>query len=77
MKPLLRVKIESHAEFAEKYETPWLLGRSVGDPIPRWTVYTPGWRIVADYLRAHPDARASSLVDTSAEVSAGAALGLE
>lgn len=72
VKPLLRAKIESYPEFVEKYETPWLLGRSGDDPIPRYTGYTLGWRIVENYLRAHPDARASSLIQTSSEVIAGA-----
>ena len=72
VKPLLRAKIESYPEFVEKYETPWLFGRSGDDPIPRFTGYTLGWRIVENYLRAHPDARASSLIQTSSEVIAGA-----
>jgi uncharacterized protein YjaZ len=77
VKPLLRIKIESYTEFVEKYETPWLFGRSGDDPIPRWTGYALGWRIVENYLRAHPDTRASSLVDASADAIAGATPGLE
>ena len=72
VKPLLRAKIESYAEFTEKYERPWFVGRSGSEPIPRWTGYTLGWRIVENYLRAHPEARASSLLPTSAEVIADA-----
>jgi len=76
VKPHLLTEIESYAEFTEKYQTPWLLGRSGSDPIPRWTGYTLGWRLVENYLRAHPEARASSLVQTSAETIAGATPGL-
>ena len=72
VKPLLRVKVESYQEFVEEYETPWLFGRSGDNPIPRWTGYTLGWWIVENYLRAHPEARASTLVQTSAEEIASA-----
>jgi len=72
VKALLRAKVASYPEFVEKYEMPWLVGRSGDDPIPRNTGYTLGWRIAENYLRAHPDARASSLVQTSSEVIAGA-----
>lgn len=72
VKPLLHAKTESYAEFTEKYEAPWLLGSSGSEPIPRWTGYTLGWSIVENYLRAHPEARASSLVHASAEVIASA-----
>jgi uncharacterized protein YjaZ len=71
-KPDLLVKTESYAEFVQKYQTPWWFGRSGSDPIPRYAGYALGWRMVENYLRAHPEARASSLVQESAEVIAGA-----
>ena len=45
-----------------------MFGRTGDDPIPHWTGYSVGWRIVENYIRAHPEARASSLVFTSPEV---------
>lgn len=36
--------------------------------IPLWTGYSLGWRIVENYLKAHPKASASSLVLTPADV---------
>jgi uncharacterized protein YjaZ len=72
VKPLLRVSVESYQDFVEQYETPWMFGRPGSEPIKRWTGYTLGWRIVENYLRAHPEARPSTLVQTSAEVIAGA-----
>jgi uncharacterized protein YjaZ len=67
-KPILRIEHESlNAEFNEKYFIPWMFGRSGDSPIPAWTGYTLGWTIVENYLKAHPDASASSLVFTSAE----------
>ena len=72
VKPLLRLNVASYPAFVETYEKPWLFGRSGTDPIPHWTGYTLGWRIVENYLRAHPDARASTLVQTSSKVIADA-----
>jgi uncharacterized protein YjaZ len=70
VKPILRLRHESwNAEFNEKYFNPWMLfGRKGDDPIPGWTGYSIGWRIVENYLKAHPEAKASSLVLTSPEV---------
>jgi uncharacterized protein YjaZ len=70
IKPFSRIKHESwNAEFNEKYFNPWMLfGRAGDDPIPRCTGYTLGWRIVENYIKAHPEARASSLVFTPPEV---------
>jgi len=69
VKPILRIEHESwNAEFNEKYFVPWMFGRSGDNPIPAWTGYTIGWRIVENYLKEHPEARASSLVFTSPEV---------
>jgi hypothetical protein len=69
VKPFSRVKFESWTqEFNDKYFVPWMFGRKGDDPIPHWTGYSIGWRIVENYLRAHPEARASSLVFTSPEV---------
>jgi hypothetical protein len=68
VKPILRIKHESwNVEFNEKYFVPWMFGRSGDNPIPAWTGYTLGWRIVENYLKAHPETRASSLVFTPAE----------
>ena len=38
------------------------------DQLPRYTGYSLGWRIVENYLKAHPKASASNLVLTPAEV---------
>ncbi len=76
VKPDLLVKTDSYEEFVRKYQTPWMFGRSGSNPIPRWAGYSLGWRIVENYLRAHPEARASSLVQESAEVIGKATPGL-
>lgn len=76
VRPILLLKVESYAEFTQKYQDPWLMGRSDGEPIPRWAGYTLGWRIVEDYLRAHPEAKASSLVFERSEVIASATPGV-
>ena len=63
-KPILFIKQHTWTkEFDE-----WLIfGRKGDDPIPGWTGYTLGWVIVENYLKAHPEANAASLVFTSAE----------
>ncbi len=69
VKPFLRTKFDSWTkEFNDKYFVPWMFGRTGDDPIPHWTGYAIGWRIVENYLKAHPEARASSLVWTSPEI---------
>ncbi len=69
VKPLLRIKHESwNTEFSEKHFDPWMFGRGGEDPIPHWTGYSIGWKIVEDYLNIHPDATAASLVWTHAEI---------
>jgi Predicted Zn-dependent protease (DUF2268) len=69
VKPFTRIKFESWSqEFNDKYFVPWMFGRTGDDPIPHWTGYSIGWRIVENYIKAHPEARASSLVFTSPEV---------
>jgi Predicted Zn-dependent protease (DUF2268) len=69
VKPFSRIKFESWTqEFNDKYFVPWMFGRTGDDPIPHWTGYSIGWRIVENYIRDHPEARASSLVFTSPEV---------
>ena len=69
VKPFARIKFESWTqEFNDKYFVPWMFGRTGEDPIPHWTGYSIGWRIVENYIMAHPEARASSLVFTSPEV---------
>jgi len=68
VKPILRMKHEWTKEFNEKYFVPWMFGRTGTEPIPHWTGYTLGWRMVENYLKVHPEARASSLVCTPAEV---------
>ena len=69
VKPFTRIKFESWTqEFNDKYFVPWMFGRIGDDPVPHWTGYSIGWRIVENYIRAHPEARASSLVFTSPEV---------
>jgi hypothetical protein len=65
VKPILRIRHEWTQEFNEKYFFPWMFG---GNGIPHWTGYSLGWRIVENYLKAHPEARASSLVFAPAEV---------
>ncbi len=72
-KPILAVEHKSwDKEFNEKYFVPWMFGRSGDDPIPGWTGYTLGWRIVDNYLKAHPGTHASTLVWTPAEEIASA-----
>jgi hypothetical protein len=69
VKPFLRIKNEWWTtEFSEKYFDPWMFGRGGEEPIPHWTGYSIGWKIVEDYLNVHPDATASSLVWTHAEI---------
>jgi len=69
VKPLLLIKHESWtSEFSEKYFNPWMFGRTSAEMIPGWTGYTLGWRIVENYLKAHPETRTSSLVIAPAEV---------
>jgi hypothetical protein len=64
VKPLIREKYES---WTAELDTWMLYGKPEPDPIPGWTGYSIGWRIVENYLKAHPEARASSLVFTSPE----------
>jgi len=69
VKPLLRIKHESWStEFSEKYFDPWMFGRGGENPIPHWTGYSIGWKIVEDYLNVHPNATAASLVWAHAEI---------
>ncbi|MBN1597885.1 MAG: hypothetical protein JW894_06285 [Bacteroidales bacterium] len=69
IKPYLRVKFESWtAEFEEEYYIPWMFGRDGDEPVPKWTGYSIGWRIVDNYLKEHPEERPSSLVWTPAEI---------
>ena len=69
IKPIARNKFESWTpEFNDKYFVPWMFGRTGDDPIPHWTGNSIGWRIVENYLRAHPESRASTLVFTSPEI---------
>lgn len=64
VKPLMREKYESWTKDLDI----WMLyGKPEPDAIPGWTGYSIGWRIVENYLKAHPEARASSLVFTSPE----------
>lgn len=42
----------------------WFFGSSPA--VPRWVGYTVGYRLVADYLSAHPGASATTLVNTPA-----------
>ncbi|HEY4787886.1 MAG TPA: DUF2268 domain-containing putative Zn-dependent protease [Bacteroidales bacterium] len=69
VKPLLRVKFQSWTtEFDENYFKKWMFGRPETEQIPGWTGYSIGWKIVENYLKAHPEAKASSLVFTSPEI---------
>jgi uncharacterized protein YjaZ len=68
VKPVLLLKHKLwNDEFTHNYFVPWMFGRKGDNPIPGWTGYTLGWRIVDNYLRAHPEVRATSLVFTPAE----------
>jgi uncharacterized protein (TIGR02145 family) len=62
VKPIIRNKLDSWSDCV-----PWMWGRKGDDPIPLWTGFTIGSKIVRDYLEAHPEARPSKLVLTSAE----------
>ena len=78
VKPFTRIKFESWTqEFNDKYFVPWMFGRTGDDPVPHWTGYSIGWRIVENYIRDHPEASASSLVFTSPEVIASSTPGLK
>jgi hypothetical protein len=77
VKPFTRIKFESWTqEFNDKYFVPWMFGKTGDDQVPHWTGYSIGWRIVENYIRAHPEARASSLVWTSPEVIVSSTPGL-
>ena len=65
VKPLMLEKYES---WTKELDIWMLYGKPGPDPIPGWAGYSIGWRIVENYLKAHPEARASSLVFTSPEV---------
>jgi len=62
LKPYVDVKFECGQKNLVKVPVPWFFGRNGTDPIPVWTGYTLGWRIVENYLKIHPQERASSLV---------------
>ena len=67
---MIRVKqlmLEKYESWTKDLDIWMLYGKPGPDAIPRWTGYSIGWRIVENYLKAHPDARASSLVFTSPE----------
>lgn len=69
VKPFTRIKFESWTqEFNDKYFVPWMFGRTGDNPIPHWTGYSIGWKLVENYLNDHPAATASSLVWTPAEI---------
>jgi hypothetical protein len=57
---LARPELDSTAYSHER----WFFGPS--PPLPRWTAYTLGFRLVEDYQAAHPGATAANLVDTPA-----------
>lgn len=65
VKPVMREKFGS---WTKELDVWMLYGKPEPDPIPGWTGYSIGWEIVENYLKAHPEARASSLVFTSPEV---------
>jgi hypothetical protein len=65
VKPLM---LENYETWTKELDTWMLYGKPEPDPIPGWAGYSIGWRIVENYLKAHPEARASSLVFTSPEV---------
>jgi uncharacterized protein YjaZ len=63
IKPIVLITHDNwDQEFNEKYFDPWFFGRTGEDPIPGWTGYSLGWRIVENYLKNHPGAKASNLV---------------
>lgn len=45
----------------------WFLGAGKDNQIPLYTGFSIGWQIVQDYIKAHPNATASSLIGISAE----------
>lgn len=65
VKTVMREKFES---WTKELDVWMLYGKAEPDSIPGWTGYSIGWKIVENYLKAHPEARASSLVFTSPEV---------
>ncbi|MFN2315949.1 MAG: DUF2268 domain-containing putative Zn-dependent protease [Gemmatimonadales bacterium] len=68
VKPIANVEFDDWTpEFNDDLYVPWFFGRPGEDPIPPWTGYSIGWTIVANYLRLHPDSKASTLVHVSAD----------
>jgi hypothetical protein len=65
VKPVMREKFES---WTKELDVWMLYGKPEPDPIPGWTGYSIGWRIVENYLITHPEAKASLLVFTSPEI---------
>ncbi|MFZ2804015.1 MAG: DUF2268 domain-containing putative Zn-dependent protease [Patescibacteria group bacterium] len=65
-----RIKLLKRAEplFNKPYNhADWFFG-SRKNRIPRWTGYSLGYYLVAEYLRKHRDMKASNLVSTQASV---------
>ena len=65
-----RTKLLKRAKrfFSRSYNhADWFFG-STENQIPRWTGYSLGYDLVGEYLKAHPNAKASSLVSTKASV---------
>jgi uncharacterized protein (TIGR02145 family) len=60
LRPIIRQRLTSYNDFI-----PWAFGSK--DSIPMWTAYSVGWRIVDNYLKAHPDTKPSQLILTNAE----------
>jgi uncharacterized protein YjaZ len=53
--------------FSKKYNhNTWFFG-SRGKGIPKWTAYALGFQVVGEYLKKHPDAKASTLYNLPAE----------
>ncbi|MBI2442730.1 MAG: hypothetical protein HYV40_02335 [Candidatus Levybacteria bacterium] len=52
-------------DFLQKWEA-WYFG-SEEEGIPRWTVYSLGFYVVGEYLKAHPDQKPSTLTAMPAE----------
>lgn len=59
-------KAEKEFENREYNHSKWFLSHNKGD-IPHWTGYSIGFYLVGEYLKNHPDVKASTLYNTKAE----------
>lgn len=66
LQPLLKLIEADFESFGEK-ASDWLFGAE-DKGIPRWTGYSIGYHIIGEYLKSHPDQKASSLYAAPSEI---------